>query len=426
MTSEHYKLYSFPPEKNEKITESSVFILNHPGSLVALGPVINDFKAKNIPIFLQLTGLAEESLTKKLSLTPISEVNECATIIISAGLVDEQVTQTTLLKEKFPLAKIIIVEDSPHSTKPLMQKLIHSQLTPNLWLVPTRRQAHIYKIDFAELAEKTPIIPLGMPGMDSLVDQVHSHQIDMGKQKIETREKLSIPIDGFVVTFTGLPSGDIQTVVTNEALPDLNSVTLKNVFQSLIILAEQNPGKNIYFIYKPHPREKEELWEHPNLLGKLPVNLYLRQYSKERWQELQQEGVNTSSVSLTANIQLSPVSTVNHETAISSALYPDNNLAQPFFTMFKEVQQAFSPDTLSMLITPLTPAIYTPDELVKVLEASLLSPTKDHMFKKIAKEMMDKSDQLSAQSEYRLKGKAGPRVYLWLRALQRWGAEKLS
>lgn len=88
-----------------------------------------------------------------------------------------------------------------------------------------------------------------------------------------------------------------------------------SVVESLTLVARSRSQDEFRFIYRPHPREKNELFRHPSLdKFKLPKNLLIIAFNKIEWKLID---LSSREISAASDLITTIFSTVAQETALS-------------------------------------------------------------------------------------------------------------
>lgn len=417
-----------------------LIIAEQPGPAQLFAITINEFHKRGISTYALLSGLAEEIIIEKFKTStknyPLN--NNYSIILVANSEPKFGIPQTLLAIENNPRAKIVVVEDSPGSTKVMIEALRERRYKPNLWLVPTRSQSSLYKREFPQLATETPIIPIGLPSLDSLITKYNLDERSLNKLIRLTKEELKIPDDSLMITYAGIPSIDAPHAVDSSVdFPDLNSVTLREILATLHDIARENPQKHFSFIYKPHPRESEELWEHPYLnKSSIPSNLQIISNSRAEWKRLAEMGIDLKAISIASHVQLSSCSTVNHETAVIRSLSPRLIKTIPlYFWLGDSVDNTGVVDKFQVksLITSFTPAVFNQkglkSKIVKLLQDKSNLFLKDSVgLTNIIRQVMAGKTQkeTGAYFEYMLDSPATERIYSYVSDLFKVGQKDLA
>lgn len=385
------------------------FIMRDPGAEACLSPVAELVRNKGISVNMITAGTAEERAHKKFPERIIGDsvIRETGPIVVSADMDPGfGVAMVRSLRLLNPEAPIVVLEDMPNSVDRLIQALCESCLYPALIFTPTCQQAEVYQQKYSQFGHAV-IVPIGQPAFD-ISPSEESRDIHR-----RVREQLHIAADARVLTFIAHPLGDLPTTGSYAEHNDLTSITLGKTLDALTLLAWQYPDQRFDFIYRPHPREREELWVHPLLyMSPFPQNLRIHAFRKEEWGSL-----TTKEVSLASDVAISIASTAGQELILSGLNNPSEEDVIPVNIVLSQYAQSLlSEDSLTSIYTSAVGLATQEQHIVPLLEESLFG----ERYRDILKE---KRERLA--KEYRKPGLASFRAHVWTSALERRTQEEI-
>lgn len=390
-----------------------LFVARHPGAANCLIPVARYFQQRGTSIFFNAQEEGKNIIVKEFKNNIEISGNDLPknlgwTLLSADEPVDFEVEAIKKARSVNPSSKIAIVEDYPNSVRGLLEGISINSLKPDLVLATTRTQADIYRGKFAPFGEY-PIIPIGQPSFDDLLTE------NTIKKSKEAREKLNITANTKVVTYIGMPTQDApKGKFKSSGNIDLNSYILADVAKSMITIALSQPDYEFILINRPHPREREEMWQHPELKkldNQLPNNLKFISPSKEGWKDI---GLTTREVCTASDVITTFVSTVGQEVALSGARLSNRTTlgSLPLHILPMDAQHSFLPDGLPLEQMGATAVARNDYDTLTEIKKCLFDTQYQERIKEGQRKLVE---------EYRFKSTATQRVALWMRAIDRFG-----
>lgn len=398
--SEGARLYQIAGDGN-----ASVCILaNHPGAANCLAPVGRIFFERGTRVVFLSTGVAGEIFDQKFpEKQPLDTLpNSIKFVLVSADTpVDFEIESFEKIKTVNPEARCVVIEDFPGSVEPMIDAFQQKGELPCLVLTTTRDQARKYQQKYG--LGRSLIIPIGQPGFDPLLKE------DTSRLSLEAREALEIPSQAIVVTYIGQPVADLP-------LPgggDLNTKTLEAVVLSMKEMSKMHKDKQLFFIYKPHPREAIDSWV-PRVLttGDNPNNLQTISMGKEQWLRI---GLTTRQICAASDLVVTMFSTVGQEVALANTKSRGGEPRTiPLHVLLLGAPGEYlKPGGLLVVDLGASAVAKSPSEVSLVIEKSLF----DENYRK---KIID-AEKTKFKDEYRFKSSAAQRAYEWIRLIGKYG-----
>lgn len=400
-----------PCNSQNKDNSSALIVARHPGAANCLAPVGHLLSNKGFGVYFRTSDQGEKIIDSEFKNRQEIEADDLPenlrwTLISNDSPSDFEIEALLKIKKLGLRSKICIVEDYPSSINGLIQDLIRKGLNPDLILTTTREQTDIYKNKYP-LLEKCTIVPIGQPSFDHLLTE------DTLSESTAARERLGISAEMKLVTYIGLPAQDVSgDQIEFKPYNDFNSYILGEVAKSMVNIASKYPSIKFGLINRPHPREADALWEHPELakITDLPDNLIFISPSRTNWQQI---GLTTRQICTASDLVATVISTVGQETALSGARTKNKtNLGSLVLHILPEdALNLWLPDDFSLEKIGATGFAQTVDETQNEIEKCLFD-------EKYQKQIVE--GQRSLLLDYRFKSEATLRVLLWMRAVDRF------